>query len=82
MSRLWVRSKYTVRSGPVMCTTDRHCPTKTLSAPGDMESDQLHVPAILFHCEWHAAKPRTAPSHFGLGHIHVAILYLNLLLFI
>ena len=30
------------------CTTDRHCPTKTLSARGDMESDQLHVPAI-FH---------------------------------
>ena len=27
------------------CTTDSHCPTKTLSVRGDMESDQLHVPA-------------------------------------
>ena len=36
---------YTVRNLGGQCTTDRHCPTKTLSARGDMESDQLHVPA-------------------------------------
>ena len=31
------------------CTTDKHCTTKTLSARGDMESDQLHVPANHFN---------------------------------
>ena len=39
---------YTVRNLEGQCATDRHCPTKTLSARGDMESDQLHVPAN--HC--------------------------------
>ena len=28
------------------CTTDRHCPTKTLSARGNLESDEIHIPAI------------------------------------
>ena len=40
---------YTVRNLGGQCTTDRHCPTKTLSARGDMESDQLHVPANRFN---------------------------------
>ena len=30
------------------CTTDSDCPTKTLSVRGGMESDQLHVRAIIF----------------------------------
>ena len=30
------------------CTTDRHCPTKTLSVRGDTEPDQLCVPASFF----------------------------------
>ena len=35
------------------CTTDRHCPTKTLSVRGDTEPDQLCVPASIFHfSEW------------------------------
>ena len=46
-------------------TTDRHCPTKTLSARGRMESDQLRVPATNFHLHfifwiWDVANPRTA----------------------
>ena len=30
------------------CTTDRRCPTKTLSVRGDTEPDQLCVPASFF----------------------------------
>ena len=30
------------------CTTDRHCPTKTLSVRGDTEPDQLCVHASIF----------------------------------
>ena len=29
------------------CTTDSHCPTKTLSVRGDTEPDQLCVPALV-----------------------------------
>ena len=42
------------------CTTDRHCPTKTLSVYGDMEPDQLHVLAIIFICccgTWQTREP-------------------------
>ena len=42
------------------CTTDRHCPTKTLSARGDMESDQLHVPANRFNYFTGNGKRQTA----------------------
>ena len=31
------------------CTIERHCPKKTLSARGDLESDQLQVLATSFH---------------------------------
>ena len=45
------------------CTTDRHCPTKTLSVRGDTEPDQLCVPASIFHfSEWQPAKPSTGMS--------------------
>ena len=45
------------------CTTDRHCPTKTLSVRGDTEPDQLCVPASIYHfSEWQPAKPSTGMS--------------------
>lgn len=34
------------------CTTDRHCPTKTRSARGNLESDQIHIPAIHSRFMW------------------------------
>ena len=47
------------------CTTDRHCPTKTLSVRGDTEPDQLCVPASIFHFSaWQPAKPSTGMSLF------------------
>ena len=47
------------------CTTDSHCPTKTLSVRGDTEPDQLCVPASFSHSHlWPPAKPRTGMSIF------------------
>ena len=34
------------------CTTDRHCPTKTLSVRGNWESDEIHIPAIHSRFMW------------------------------
>ena len=45
------------------CTTDRHCPTKTLSARGDLEFDQLHVPANhLIHFTGNGKRPSQEPQ--------------------
>ena len=60
------------------CTTDRHCPTKTLSVRGDTEPDQLCVPASIFHfSEWQPAKPSTGMS-FGFQFLLWIMLHLNL----
>ena len=60
------------------CTTDRHCPTKTLSVRGDTEPDQLCVPASIFHfSEWQPAKPSTGMS-FGFQFPLWIMLHLNL----
>ena len=41
------------------CTTDRHCPTKTVSVRGDTGPDQLCVPASNFiFSRWALANPR------------------------
>ena len=56
------------------CTTDRHCPTKTLSARGDMGSDQLHVPAINFICRhglWLTQEPLCRFLLFGVFHARI-----------
>ena len=48
------------------CTTDRHCPTTTLSVRGDTEPDQLCVPASGFIFSWWAvANPRTTVPVFN-----------------
>ena len=60
------------------CTTDSHCPTKTLSVRGDTEPDQLCVPASIFHfSEWRPAKPSTGMS-FGFQFLLWIMLHLNL----
>ena len=44
------------------------CPMKTLSARGDMESDQLHLPATIFICcygTWLTREPPCRPRQFG-----------------
>ena len=43
------------------CTTDRHCPTKTLSVRGDTWPDQPCVPANFF-CNGKRLNPRTSTS--------------------
>ena len=45
--QLFINLFFNVYAGG-QCTTDRHCPTKTLSVRGDTEPDQLCVPASIF----------------------------------
>ena len=50
-------------------TTDRHCPTKALSARGDMESDRLYVPATNFDFSPYGKRPSQEP-HSGISFLH------------
>ena len=56
----WFCSSRLVSISEGHCTGEKHCPPKALSVRGDMDSDQLHVPAI---SSWNRIWPtlRTRP---------------------
>ena len=54
------------------CTTDRHCPTKTLSVRGDTEPDQLCVPASFFSISLNGNRLSLEPAwrQFWISNVH------------
>ena len=54
------------------CTTDRHCPTKTLSVRGDTEPDQLCVPASFFRISLNGNRLSLEPAwrQFWISNVH------------